>query len=222
MTYTYYLDPAEFAQSDAYHDLIGTVPAAQGDLGTLWHINNMLADWPRFVRSVAAHWNTLSPADQQQYAATIGSFMRMTIGPEQWEFFHNALDIPHSMFLAQHIVPESGEAFQKSYIQRDLNQYLLDSVAGNINLPTETQRAEHAQAVKELLQKYAPDNWQEKIPAETVNKVLGQIFKEEITAVQTAAMQAEQSKNMKLIGMLVLGAFGVFAITKMIPKRKRS
>jgi len=99
---------------------------------------------------------------------------------------------------------------------------LLDSVAGNINLPTETQRAEHAQAVKELLQKYAPDNWQEKIPAETVNKVLGQIFKEEITAVQTAAMQAEQSKNMKLIGMLVLGAFGVFAITKMIPKRKRS
>jgi hypothetical protein len=220
MVYEYYMDPQKFADSEAYHDLIGIVPQAQGDLGTLWHINNMLADWPRFVVSVAAHWNTLSAADKATYAATIGSFMRMAIGAEQWEFFINALDIPHAMFLTQYVLPETGEIFQKVYIQKDLNQYLLDSVAGNINLPTEAERADHADAVKILLDRYAPDNWQEKVPAETVNKVLAQIYKSEVAAIQTASMEATRAKNMKLIGLLVVGAFGIFAITKLIPKRK--
>jgi hypothetical protein len=216
-----YMDYPEFEKDPAWAELDVMYPQAGHDKGALWHINNILMDFPRAIASFAAHWNTLDAAGKKQYEAAIGTYIHW-IDPVWINDVLYYLDIAHLSWFVQYLAPEYGERLQQIYISKDLNQYLIDSVDANIGLATENQKAEHAAAVKSFLTKYAPDNWQESVPEATAVKVLSQIYKKEVAKAQTAAMEITQQKNMKIIGILVIGAFGVFLISRIGGRRKRA
>lgn len=218
--YTYVYSPEELKNyKEAYLTLSRTFSGVTTNDIALWHLNNMLADWNKAIYSFYVTWETFDEKNKKIYTDTLSQFVNwldpVWVRSSLW-----TMDIWLLNWFIGYIAPQFKEEFIAIYIMKDLNNYLLNHVEWNLSLTNEEEQLQHAADVKKQLEKYAPENWQQTIPEETLAKVLSQLYKEEVMQVQKAAIDLQQEKNVKLIGVLIVSAFGIYLLSRITRRRK--
>lgn len=199
-------------------------PKAGIDGGQLWHMVYFTDEPENFMKGFWGHYSkTLAnkPNDQANYVKTLQTWIKQNLNAEQIQNRIMAMPLYYGRLAIQYLFPEYSEWFQGHQIQTNLSQWMKDAIYANINGVNTVEEAEnHAKRVKELLEKYGPYNWQERVEKDLVKKFTLQFFKEELQEVQTAAMEMKATQQTKVIGIAIAAIGGIFLL-KMLAKTKK-
>lgn len=182
----------------------------------LWHFYRFKIWTNKTIRSFFSHMKTLDSEGKSNYKKIIKGWFRKY--PDIKKSLKKA-NIELIMAFVIKFAPRLSDWAQVLYLKRDPNGYARDTLAANKALKTDKAKFKHIEGVKAFILKYAPEGWQEKLSPKLAAKFVPLFYAQEIEDIQRAEIEAKQAQGTKIIGMLIVGAFGLFLLTGLRKKK---
>lgn len=215
------------------------------DLSTLWHLTFFHKDHIGFLNSSLMHLNSLPAGDKSAYVTAIrGIFSKggYTLPQIQNVYVRVAEAMPLVTWFGL-FYPETWEWAMNVFIKKDLQQYIKAAIGSSKTLSDPTQLENYKKVCNRQLQQYAPSDWRQSIPPDLLSSfdsifsgsggfVTSTIEKYKDKFKQAAIVKASAKQNQaaalpttnqagKMMGVVIVGAFGIWGISKLLSKKGR-